>query len=84
MQNEAPNGAKLGDHTQGLLPMLIPVSKPVTRRNWVVVGGSVRLEGAPHPAGDNGEAAGPVHGEEAEGAVEVHADVGDVVGQLVG
>lgn len=45
-------------------------------------GGSTRLERAFHPAGDDGEAAGPVHGKEAEGTVEVHADVGDVVGQL--
>ena len=42
----------------------------------------IRLEGALHPAGDDRKAAGPVHGKEAEGPVEVHADIGDVVLQL--
>jgi len=40
------------------------------------------LKGALHPACDDGEAAGPVDGEESGRPVEVHADVGDVVGPL--
>ncbi len=40
---------------------------------------SVRFERAFHPASDDSNPAGPVHGEEAEEAVEVHTHVGDFV-----
>ena len=51
-------------------------------QSWRSRGSILLRKGALHPAGDDGEATGAVHGEEAEGTVEVHADVGDVVAFL--